>query len=82
MGQFIEVCPEIKQLLANATRIEKGMYGGYRVRKDYSYLNSRFWVPGLVLVGDSACFVDPIFSSESISRPTAGCLRPGPSRRS
>ena len=39
------------------------MYGGYRVRKDYSYLNSRFWAPGLVLVGDSACFVDPIFSS-------------------
>jgi FAD-dependent halogenase len=63
MGEFIEACPEIKQLLANATRIEKGMYGGYRVRKDYSYLNSRFWAPGLVLVGDSACFVDPIFSS-------------------
>ena len=63
MGEFIEACPEIKHLLANATRIEKGMYGGYRVRKDYSYLNSRFWAPGLVLVGDSACFVDPIFSS-------------------
>jgi len=63
MGQFIDACPEIKQLLANATRIENGMYGGYRVRKDYSYINSRFWVPGLVLVGDSACFVDPIFSS-------------------
>jgi len=63
MRQFIEACPEIKQLLANATRIEKGMYGRYRMRKDYSYLNSRFWVPGLVLVGDSACFVDPIFSS-------------------
>jgi FAD-dependent halogenase len=63
MRQFIDACPEINQLLAKATRIEQGMYGGYRVRKDYSYLNSRFWVPGLVLVGDSACFVDPIFSS-------------------
>jgi halogenation protein CepH len=63
MGEFIGACPEIKQLLAKATRIEQGMYGGYRMRKDYSYLNSRFWVPGLVLVGDSACFVDPIFSS-------------------
>jgi FAD-dependent halogenase len=63
MRQFIEACPEIKQLLANATPVEKGMYAGYRVRKDYSYLNSRFWAPGLVLVGDSACFVDPIFSS-------------------
>ena len=63
MRQFIDACPEIKQLLAKATRIDQGMYGRYRVRKDYSYLNSRFWVPGLVLVGDSACFVDPIFSS-------------------
>jgi len=39
------------------------MYGGYRVRKDYPYIHSRFWVPGLVLVGGSARFVDPIFSS-------------------
>jgi len=63
MREFIGACPEIKQLLANATRIKTGMYGRYRVRKDYSYLNSRFWARGLVLVGDSACFVDPIFSS-------------------
>lgn len=63
MREFIAACPEIGQLLAHATRVESGMYGTYRVRKDYSYINSRFWAPGLVLVGDSACFVDPIFSS-------------------
>jgi halogenation protein CepH len=63
MREFIRACPEIKQLLASATPIKTGMYGTYRVRKDYSYLNSRFWAPGLVLVGDAACFVDPIFSS-------------------
>ena len=34
-----------------------------RVRKDYSYCNSRFWRPGIVLVGDAACFVDPVLSS-------------------
>ncbi len=63
MAEFVDVCPEIGALLAGATRVESGMYGKFRVRKDYSYVNSRFWAPGLVLVGDAACFVDPIFSS-------------------
>lgn len=63
MAEFIKACPEIKKLLAHATRVEQGIYGTYRVRKDFSYVNSRFWAPGLVLVGDAACFVDPIFSS-------------------
>jgi halogenation protein CepH len=35
----------------------------YRTRKDYSYTTTRFWRPGLALVGDAACFVDPVFSS-------------------
>ena len=63
MREFIDACPEIRQLLAPATRVTSGMYGDYRVRKDYSYLNSRFCRSGLVLVGDAACFVDPVFSS-------------------
>lgn len=63
MAEFIEACPEIRDLLAGAKRVEQGMYGTYRVRKDYSYVNSRFWAPGLVLLGDAACFVDPVFSS-------------------
>jgi halogenation protein CepH len=63
MREFIDACPEIRALLSRATRVESGMYGSYRVRKDYSYINSSFWAPGLVLVGDAACFVDPVFSS-------------------
>ncbi len=63
MREFIALCPEIQVLLAGATRVESGMYGSYRVRKDYSYINSSFCSPGLVLVGDAACFVDPVFSS-------------------
>ncbi|MCA9682715.1 MAG: FAD-dependent oxidoreductase [Myxococcales bacterium] len=39
------------------------IYAGTRVRKDYSYTNSRFWIPGLALIGDAACFIDPVFSS-------------------
>ena len=63
MKQFIGSCPEIARLLANAQRVTEGVYGQLRVRKDYSYSNERFWAPGLVLVGDAACFIDPVFSS-------------------
>lgn len=63
MAEMIAACPEIRDLLATARRVDHGIYGRYRVRKDYSYTSSRFWAPGLVLVGDAACFVDPVFSS-------------------
>lgn len=63
MAQFIASCPEIAEMLSNAKRVTEGQYGQLRVRKDWSYSNERFWVPGLVLVGDAACFIDPVFSS-------------------
>jgi halogenation protein CepH len=53
----------ISDYLADAKRVTEGQYSELRVRKDYSYSNTKFWSPGMVLVGDSACFVDPIFSS-------------------
>ncbi len=56
-------CPMIRDYLADARRVRTGEYGQLRVRKDYSYHNTRFWAPGLVLIGDAACFVDPVFSS-------------------
>jgi FAD-dependent halogenase len=63
MRTFIDACPLIKKLLASATRVTDGPYGRFRVRKDYSYTNTCFWRPGLVLAGDAACFIDPVFSS-------------------
>jgi len=63
MASFIDSCPMIRDYLANATRVTEGVYGQYRLRRDWSYCNTRFWRPGLVLVGDAACFVDPLFSS-------------------
>ncbi|HEU4508464.1 MAG TPA: tryptophan 7-halogenase [Pyrinomonadaceae bacterium] len=63
MAYFISSCPEISQMLSTATRVTEGQYGQLRVRKDWSYSNERFWIPGLVLVGDAACFIDPVFSS-------------------
>jgi halogenation protein CepH len=60
---LIAECPMVSDFLRDAKRVTEGVYGQLRVRKDYSYVNTRFWRPGMVLVGDAACFVDPIFSS-------------------
>jgi halogenation protein CepH len=60
---LIAECPLIADHLAGARRITEGEYGKIRVRKDYSYRHTTFWRPGLVLIGDAACFVDPVFSS-------------------
>jgi halogenation protein CepH len=63
LRNLIDSCPLIKEYLADATRVTSGPYGELRVRKDYSYCNTVFWKPGMVLVGDSACFVDPVLST-------------------
>ncbi|MEM7131610.1 MAG: tryptophan 7-halogenase [Chloroflexota bacterium] len=63
MHECIDACPIIREYLASAERITDGLYGELRIRKDYSYCNTKFWKPGLVLVGDAACFIDPILSS-------------------
>jgi halogenation protein CepH len=60
---LIGECPMIREYLGDAQRITEGDYGRLRVRKDYSYHNTSYWRPGMVLIGDAACFVDPVFSS-------------------
>jgi FAD-dependent halogenase len=60
---LIAECPMISDHLRNAKLVTRGQYGQIRTRKDYSYANTEFWRPGMVLVGDAACFVDPVFSS-------------------
>lgn len=63
MNTFIDCAPMIKDYLSGAKRATEDPYGVYRVRKDYSYCNTRFWRPGFALIGDAACFIDPVFSS-------------------
>lgn len=63
MQRFIEACPQVARLLGPSHRITEGRYGRFRVRGDFSYTNQRFWRPGLVLVGDAACFLDPLFTT-------------------
>jgi halogenation protein CepH len=60
---LIQECPMVRGYLSGASRVSSGEYGQLRVRKDYSYHNTKFWAPGMILIGDAACFVDPVFSS-------------------
>ena len=60
---YIDRCAIVKDMLADATRVTECTYGEIRMRKDYSYANTRFWGNGMVLVGDAACFIDPVFST-------------------
>jgi halogenation protein CepH len=76
IAALIAECPMISDYLRNAKRVTEGEYGEFRVRKDYSYANTKFWRPGMALVGDSACFVDPIFSS-GVHLATYGALLAG-----
>src|SRR5262249_25068520 len=61
--EFMSRCQIIRDHLCDARRVTEGPYGEFRIRKDYSYCNTRFYRNGLVLIGDAACFVDPVFSS-------------------
>ncbi|TDC40387.1 FAD-dependent oxidoreductase [Micromonospora sp. 15K316] len=63
LRQLISECPMIAEYLAEATRVTSGPYGEVRIRKDYSYIRDTFTRPGMFLVGDAACFIDPVFSS-------------------
>lgn len=60
---YIEVCPLIKEFLAEASRVTEGPYGEVRTVRDYSYNNKQYWAPGCALIGDAACFIDPILAS-------------------
>jgi FAD-dependent halogenase len=61
--RMIESSPEIRPLLDGVPRATEPPYDQIRVRKDYSYWKTQFWTPGMALVGDAACFVDPVLSS-------------------
>lgn len=63
LARLISSCPLISDYLSGATRVTGGPYGKIRARRDYSYCHSHFYQPGMALVGDAACFVDPVLSS-------------------
>ncbi len=56
-GQIAQA-PHTKAMLRNAR-----WAAGPNVVRDWSYSSQRITGPGFVMTGDSACFVDPLFSS-------------------
>ena len=61
---WLKRCPRIRGLLAGGARpAGEPPYDRTRMHADYSYASDTFWAPGLVQVGDAACFVDVLLSS-------------------
>ena len=56
--QQVAEAPHTARLLRNADLVS-----GPQVVKDWSYTSERLVGDGYILVGDAACFVDPLFSS-------------------
>jgi flavin-dependent dehydrogenase len=56
--QQLRRSPAMDRLTRSATQIEP-----VRAEQDYSYVAERFCGPGYLLVGDAACFLDPLLST-------------------
>ena len=63
LDALITQCPMVADMLEHATPTTEAPYDQVRVMRDFSYTNDRFYDRGGVLVGDAACFIDPVFSS-------------------
>ena len=60
---MVSRAPAITELLQDAKPCDRAPYDRVRTDADYSYIHSTFTHNGVFLAGDSACFIDPIFSS-------------------
>jgi len=65
----VEMCPGVKQRVANATKVT-----GYFATKDYSYRSTQVAGDGWVLVGDAFGFLDPLYSSGVLLALKSGSL--------
>lgn len=54
----LRASPTMRGLLYDAEHV-----GEVRVETDYSYIADRFCGPGFAIVGDAACFLDPLLST-------------------
>lgn len=60
---LIAECPLIADLLAEASLVTAGGFGKLRVAANDAYAHTTFWRPGMVLVGDAACFADQVLAT-------------------
>lgn len=61
--QLISECPVVADMIGSAKMVAEGPYSELRVLRDFSFANHRYYADGAALVGDAACFIDPVFSS-------------------
>ena len=73
LNAFLAQCPRAGGLLGGARPATGVPYREVRMCADYSYASDAFWAPGVVQVGDAACFVDPMLSS-GVHMATYGAL--------
>ena len=58
LSEQLSQAPHTQAMLRNARPVSEA-----RVVRDWSYSSERTTGPGFVMTGDSACFIDPLFSS-------------------
>lgn len=63
LARFVADCPAMAQLLDGRPFAQEPPFDEIRMRSEFSYCVTRFWKPGVILVGDAACFVDVLLSS-------------------
>ncbi len=73
LTSWLAQCPRTAALLRDARPTVEPPYHKVRLDADYSYASDAFWAPGLVQVGDAACFVDPMLAS-GVHMATYGAL--------
>jgi len=70
----LDQCPRIAAMVAGAER-----QTDFKVEQDYSYTSDSFTGPGYLMIGDAACFLDPLLSTGVHLARSARCW---PRRRS
>lgn len=60
---LLSKAPIVSEYLDGVEMSTRAPYDKLRVRKDYSYHQTKMWAPGMALVGDAGLFVDPVFST-------------------
>lgn len=60
---LLSECPLVADMIGSVEMVKEGPYSELRVLRDFSFANQRYFADGAVLIGDAACFIDPVFSS-------------------
>lgn len=63
LDRHVRGCPIVWDMVKDARPATVEPFVPVRMRSEYSYCRTSFWAPGVLAVGDAACFVDVLLSS-------------------